>query len=51
MHKTLKIFVIFWAWGCWAWVIYTHQWFWLVVSLVPYLLFNGFGHCLDKNEK
>jgi hypothetical protein len=51
MYKLFKVLVVLWAWGCWAWVAYSHQWFWLAISLGPYLLFNGFGHHLDKKKK
>jgi hypothetical protein len=51
MYKALKIFAILWAWACWAWVIYSHQWFWAVISFVPYFLFNSFGHHLNKSEE
>jgi hypothetical protein len=51
MYKAFKISVVLWAWGCWVWVVYSHQWFWLAISLIPYLLFNSFGHLLDKNKE
>ena len=51
MYKVLKVSVVLWAWGCWAWVAYSHQWFWLAISVIPYLLFNSFGHYLDKEKE
>lgn len=44
MHETLKVSAILWAWGCWAWAAYSHQWFWLAISLVPYLALNWLDH-------
>lgn len=51
MYNAIKVAVVLWAWGCWAWVIFSHEWLWLVASLVPYLAFNQFGHKLDKSEE
>jgi hypothetical protein len=50
VQKTLKTLTILWAWGCWTWVIYSHQWLWLIPSLFPYFLFTSFGHLLDKHD-
>jgi len=50
VYKTLKVLVVLWAWGCWGRVVYSHQWLWLVASLIPYVLFNAFGHHLDTTE-
>jgi len=50
MYQVIKILVALWAWGSWAWVVYSHQWLWLLLSVVPYLLFNSFGHLLDRSE-
>jgi hypothetical protein len=50
MYKVLKVSVVLWAWACWGWVAYSHQWLWLVASLVPYFLFNAFGHRLNGTE-
>ncbi|MDR1646739.1 MAG: hypothetical protein LBR88_01710 [Zoogloeaceae bacterium] len=51
MFRITKILCILWAWGCWLWSAYSRQWLWLLLSLVPYLLFNHFGHALDKADK
>lgn len=51
MYNTIKVVVVLWAWGCWGWVIYSHEWLWLAASLVPYLVFNQIGHHLDKPEE
>lgn len=50
MYKAIKILVILWAWGCWAWTAYSHQWLWLLASAIPYLLFTTFGHHLEHAE-
>lgn len=51
MYRALKIGTIVWAWGCWAWVIYSRQWIWLLFSLIPYFLFTSLGHRLNKNSE
>ncbi|WP_167237176.1 hypothetical protein [Massilia genomosp. 1] len=51
MYRVLKFALVLWAWGCWAWVACSHRWWWLLVSVGPYLLFNGFGHHLDKDKE
>ena len=48
MHRFLKIAVVLWAWGCWAWVAWSHQWAWLAASFVPYLAFATWGDRLRK---
>jgi hypothetical protein len=49
MLKTfLYVASILWAWGCWGWVFYSHQWAWLALSVIPYFLMTSFGHHLDK---
>jgi hypothetical protein len=48
--QTVRILAILWAWGVWLWVAVSRQWLWLIASLIPYLLFNQFGHLLDKDE-
>lgn len=50
MFKILKTSVVLWAWGCWAWAAYSHQWIWLIASLIPYFVFNNLGHYLDKSR-
>ncbi len=51
MLKILYISVILWAWGCWGWVVYSHQWMWLIASIVPYFLYTSFGHYLERPKK
>lgn len=29
------------AWVCWGWVWYSHQWVWLIVSVIPYLILRN----------
>lgn len=50
MHKIIKYAVVLWAWGCWAWVAYSQQWVWIVVSFIPYFLFTSFGHHLKLGK-
>jgi len=49
MYQVVKNIVALWACGSWAWGCYSHQWLWLLLSVVPYLLFNSFGHLLDSS--
>ncbi|MES2820132.1 MAG: hypothetical protein V4812_14230 [Pseudomonadota bacterium] len=51
MYTFLKIAVVLWGWGCWAWVAFSQQWLWLGLSIIPYILFNRFGHLLDKHAE
>jgi hypothetical protein len=48
--QTVRILTILWAWGVWLWVAVSRQWLWLIAAFIPYLLFNQFGHLLDKDE-
>ena len=38
------------AWGSWIWVAYSHQWLWLLLSLVPYLLLNSVGDYFENDK-
>lgn len=48
MYSTLKMFAVAWAWACWAWVIHSHQWLWLIASLLPYLLLAHYAHRIEQ---
>jgi len=49
--KALNISVILWAWGCWGWVIYSHQWIFFIVSVIPYFFYTSFGYLLERRKK
>lgn len=36
----LRIAAVLFAWACWSWFAHTRQWFWLAISMVPYLVSN-----------
>ena len=46
MFKFLRIASVLWAWACWAWVAYSHQWLWLIASVIPYFVLNS----IDKGD-
>lgn len=51
LYKALRIGAVLWAWGCWAWVTFSHQWLWLILSLIPYLLLNKVDVQLEKHDE
>jgi hypothetical protein len=50
MSKYFHIAVILWAWACWAWVAYSHQWLWLIASVIPYFIYTSVSRD-DGNDK
>jgi hypothetical protein len=49
MLKYFHIAAILWAWACWAWVAYSHQWLWLIASIIPYFIYTSVSRD-DDNE-
>jgi hypothetical protein len=43
LEKILRYSAIPFAWACWAWVWYSHEWIWLPISIIPYLVANSFN--------
>jgi hypothetical protein len=41
VSKIAHVAAVLFAWSCWAWVAYSHQWLWLIVSVIPYFVVNA----------